>query len=128
MPPNQTSGDPRGNSSHYSRYYQGMFNLYASVFPGKSLCFTEIGYLSPEGYAPLPAAFAWAANTTAQQQSVWLSQAAQLAKNSGRVRVFIVWNVDSTNYGADPQAGYAIIRPNNTCNACVTLGTVMGVK
>lgn len=128
VPPNQTSGDPRGNSSHYSRYYQGMFNLYASVFPGKSLCFTEIGYLSPEGYGPLPAAFSWAANTTAQQQAVWLSQAAQLAKNSGRVRLFIVWNVDSTNYGADPQAGFAIIRPNNTCNACVTLGTVMGVK
>jgi hypothetical protein len=128
LSPSKTSGDPRGNSGHYTRYYQSMVNLYAGVFPSKPLCFTEIGYLSSEGYGPLPTAFAWAANVTAQDQAVWLAEAATLAKNSGRVRLFIVWNVDSTNYGVDPQAGYAIIRPNNTCNACVTLGAVMGVK
>jgi LysM repeat protein len=128
LSPSKTSGDPRGNPNHYTRYYQTMVNLYAGVFPSKPLCFTEIGYLSPEGYGPLPNAFSWAANTTAQDQAVWLAEAATLAKNSGRIRLFLVWNVDSTNYGADPQAGYAIIRPNNTCNACVTLGAVMGVK
>jgi LysM repeat protein len=128
LSPSKTSGDPRGNSGHYTRYYQTMVNLYASVFPSKPLCFTEIGYLSPEGYGPLPNAFSWAANVTAQDQAVWLAEAATLAKNSGRIRLFMVWNVDSTNYGADPQAGYAIIRPNNTCNACVTLGAVMGAK
>jgi hypothetical protein len=128
LSPSRTSGDPRGNSGHYTRYYQSMVNLYAGTFPNRPLCFTEIGYLSPEGYGPLPTAFAWAANVTAQDQAVWLAEAATLAKNSGRIRLFIVWNVDSTNYGADPQAGYAIIRPNNTCNACVTLGAVMGVK
>lgn len=128
LSPSRTSGDPRGNSGHYTRYYQSMVNLYASVFPNKPLCFTEIGYLSAEGYGPLPAAFSWASNVTAQDQAVWLAEAATMAKNSGRVRLFIVWNVDSTNYGTDPQAGYAIIRPNNTCNACVTLGAVMGAK
>ncbi len=128
LSPSKTSGDPRGNPNHYTRYYQTMVNLYAGVFPSKPLCFTEIGYLSPEGYGPLPDAFSWAANTTAQDQAVWLAEAATLAKNSGRIRLFMVWNVDSTSYGADPQAGYAIIRPNNTCNACVTLGAVMGVK
>jgi LysM repeat protein len=127
LSPSKTSGDPRGNSGHYTRYYQTMVNLYASVFPSKPLCFTEIGYLSAEGYGPLPTAFAWAANVTAQDQAVWLAEAVTLAKNSGRVRLFVIWNVDSTNYGTDPQAGYAIIRPNNTCNACVTLGAVMGV-
>jgi LysM repeat protein len=125
LPPSRTSGDPRGNSSHYSRYYQGMVNLYSSVFPSRPLCFTELGYLSPEGYGPLPAAFSWAANVTAQDQAVWLAEAARLARDSRRVRLMIIWNVDSTDYGADPQAGYAIIRPNNTCNACVTLGAVM---
>ncbi|MEP6984383.1 MAG: LysM peptidoglycan-binding domain-containing protein [Chloroflexota bacterium] len=128
LSPNQTSGDPRGNSSHYSRYYQAMVNLYGGVFPSKPLCFTEIGYLSPEGLGPLPTSFAWAANVTAQDQAVWLAQAVTLAKNSRRVRLFIVWNVDSTTYAADPQAGYALIRPNNTCNACVTLGAAMGVQ
>ncbi len=125
VPPNQTSGDPRGNSGHYSRYYPTMVNLYSSVFPSKPLCFTELGYLSPEGYGPLPAGFEWAGNVTAQDQAVWLAQATSLAKSGGRVRLLIVWNVDSTTYGADPQAGYAIIRPNNTCNACVTLGAVV---
>ncbi|MBL8117685.1 MAG: LysM peptidoglycan-binding domain-containing protein [Anaerolineae bacterium] len=126
--PNQTSGDPRGNSGHYSRYYQSMVNLYSSVFPSRPLCFTEIGYLTPEGLGPLPAGFAWAANVTAQNQAVWLAQAVTLARNSRRVRLFIIWNVDSTNYGDDPQAGFAIIRPNNTCSSCVTLGAAMGVQ
>jgi LysM repeat protein len=128
LSPSRTSGDPRGSSNHYSRYYQSMFNLYAGVFPNKQLCFTELGYLSPEGFGPLPAGFTWAQNVTAQDQAVWLAEAATLARNSRRVRLMIIWNVDSTNYGADPQAGFAIIRPNNTCNACVTLGAVMGSR
>ena len=125
LSPSRTSGDPRGNPNHYTRYYQTMVNLYSSVFPSKPLCFTELGYLSAEGYPALPAAFAWAANVTAQDQAVWLAEATSLSKAQGRVRLLIVWNVDSTTYGDDPQAGYAIIRPNNTCNACVTLGAVM---
>ena len=44
---------------------------------------------------------------------------------SRRIRLLIVWNVDSTTYGADPQAGYAIIRPDNTCTACITMGAAM---
>lgn len=129
LPPSATSGDPRGNGGHYTRYYQTMVNLYASTFPNKPLCFTEIGYLSPEGYGPLPTGWEWAVNTSAQEQALWLAEAATLAKNSRRVRLFIVWNVDSTTYDADPQAGYAIIRPNNApCAACSTLGAVMGVQ
>jgi hypothetical protein len=118
IPPTQNSGDPRGNSSHYSRYYNGMVSLYSSTFPGKPLCFTEIGYLSAEGYGPLPGAFGWAANTSVAEQAGWLASAATLARSSGRVRLFIIWNVDSTLYGDDPQAGYAIVRPDNTCAAC----------
>ncbi len=123
--PDATSGDPRGNSGHYTRYYQTMVNLYASVFPGKPLCFTELGYLSPEGYSPLPGGFSWAANVTAQDQAEWLSRATVLSRQGGRVRLMIIWNVNSTTYGADPQAGYAIIRPNGTCLACNTLSAAM---
>lgn len=121
LPPTATSGDPRGNSSHYSRYYNGMVSLYGSTFPGKPLCFTEIGYLSPEGYGPLPASFGWAADTSVSEQAAWLASAVTLARNSGRVRLFIVWNVDSTLYGDDPQAGFAIVRPDGTCPACNTM-------
>ena len=70
--PDARSGDPRGNSGHYTRYYSRMFEVYAATFPGKPLCFTEIGYLSSEGYGPLPASFAWAANVTVADQAAWL--------------------------------------------------------
>lgn len=124
VPPTQNSGDPRGDSTHYSRYYNGMVSLYTNTFPGKPLCFTEIGYLSPEGYGQLPGGFSWAQNTTAEQQAQWLADAARLARSSGRVRLFIVWNVDATTFGADPQGGFAIVRPDGTCRACGLLGAL----
>ncbi len=125
LPPTATSGDPRGNSGHYTRYYPTMVSTYRGVFPSKPLCFTELGYLSPEGFGPLPAGFEWAANTSAQEQAQWLAQAVTAAKGSGFVRLLIIWNVDSTTYGADPQAGYAMIR-GNQCLACITVGSAMG--
>lgn len=126
VPPTATSGDPRGNPNHYTRYFPTMVNLYASVFPNKMLCFTELGYLTGEGLGPLPPAFAWAANTTAQQQAEWLAQAASLSRQTGRIRMMIVFNVDFTVWGDDPQAGFAIVRPGGQCLACLTLGGVMG--
>ena len=123
--PDARSGDPRGNSGHYTRYYSRMFETYASVFPGKPLCFTEIGYLSSEGYGPLPGGFAWAANVTVANQAAWLGRAVTLARSSGRVRLFIVWNVDATRYDSDPQAGFAIVRPGGDCPACGHLAAAM---
>ena len=127
VPPSQESGDPRGASSHYTRYFWGMTNTYYNAFGGsRPLCYTELGYLTPEGYGSLPSGFSWAANTTVAEQAAWLAEAASLAANSGKVRLFIVWNVDSTTWGSDPQAGYAIIRPDGSCPACDTLRQVMG--
>ncbi len=123
--PDQTSGDPRADN-YYTRYFWGMVNTYWNAFGGaKPLCFTELGYLSPEGLGPLPAGFTWAANVTVAQQAQWLGRAAQLARGSGKIRLMIVWNVDFTAYGADPQAGYAIVRPGGSCPACSTLGAAM---
>jgi len=120
--PNQTSGDPRGNSSYYTRYFWGMVNTYSSAFGGaRPLCFTELGYLTPSGFPPLPGGFAWAENVTIDQQAAWLDQAVSLAAGSGRVRLLIIWNVDFTEYGADPMAGYAMIRPDGSCPACDAL-------
>ena len=126
LPPSATSGDPRGSSNHYSRYFPSMVTLYASVFPGRSLCFTELGYITPEGYpgGQLPAGFEWGQGNTAQEQAEWLAQAARLARSGGRVRLLIVWNVDSTLVGPDPQAAYAIVR-GGQCLACITLGAAM---
>ncbi len=130
IPPTQTTGDPRGNSEHYTRYYQKMVDTYWQATGGaKPLCFTELGYLTDEGYSPDLAAiapgFAWAGDTTVAQQAEWLASAARLSLDQGKVRMMIVFNVDFTTYGVDPQAGYAIIRADGTCPACDTLGAVM---
>jgi hypothetical protein len=122
--PDQNSGDPRGG--HYSRYFTAMLNLYFNTFGGsRQVCWTELGFLSPEGYSPLPGAFAWAQNTTLAQHAEWLGLAARRSRESGRVRLMIVWNVDFTVYDADPQAGYAIRRADGSCPACGTLATAM---
>jgi LysM repeat protein len=126
LPPTATSGDPRQPSNYYTRYYPTMVSVYSGVFPNKPLCFTELGYLTREGLGPLPQAFSWAANTTGQQQAEWLAQVVRMARQSGRIRLLIIWNVDFTRYDHDPMAGYAIIRPDGTCRACVTMGAAMG--
>ncbi len=130
LPPSQTSGDPRGNSSHYTRYFWGMVNAYYDAFGGqRQLCFTELGYVSPEGYGTLPDNFAWAADTSVAEQAAWLAEAASLSASSGKVRMLIVFNVDFTLWSdQDPQAGYAILRPGGNCPACDSLHNVMGSR
>ena len=121
--PNQTSGDPRGN--YFTRYFWGMVNTYSSAFGGaRPICFTELGYLTPEGYGLLPEGFIWASDVSLAEQAQWLAQAVRLARNSGRVRLVIIWNVDFTNYDNDPMAGYAIVRPGGACPACDALARV----
>ena len=119
IPPSHNSGDPRGDN-YYTRYFYGMLNGYISI-TRRPICFTELGYLTAEGFPALSDYFAWADNVTVAQQAAWLAEAAALASRSGQVRLLIVWNVDLTHYGADPQAGYAIIRPDGSCPACTTL-------
>lgn len=118
--PSQRSGDPR--DGYYTRYFLGMLDTYWALSGGqKPICFTELGYLTPQGYPPLDPFFGWASNVTIAQQAAWLAEAAALASQSGRVRLMIVWNVDFTNYGTDPMAGYAMIRADGSCPACQAL-------
>lgn len=120
VPPTQNSGDPR--SEYYTRYYNGMVNTYWDIIGGRRpLCFTELGYLSPEGFGPLPGNFSWASNVTVAQQAAWTDQVITMARNSGRVSIVIIWNINFTNYGADPMGGYALIRPGGGCPACDAL-------
>ncbi|MGQ9908612.1 MAG: hypothetical protein ACUVS2_07235 [Candidatus Flexifilum sp.] len=125
IPPSATSGDPRGSYPTY--FFQSMINRGYSPFGGRPVCFTELGYLSPQGFqTPLPGAFAWAQNVTVAQQAAWLAEAATIAANSGRVAMMIVWNVDFPFFTAtDPMGGYAMFRPDGSCPACDTLGAVM---
>ena len=122
--PTTNSGDPRGEYPTY--YFSSMLNRGSSLFPGKPVCFTELGYLSPEGLGALPAAFAWASNTSLAQHASWLAGAASAAAQTGRVRLMIVWNVNFQRFDSDPMGGYAIIRPDGSCPACAQLGAVMG--
>jgi hypothetical protein len=122
--PSTNSGDPRGEYPTY--YFNSMLNRGYAPFGGKPVCFTEFGYLSPEGFSsPLPGAFGWAANTSVAEHASWLGEAATAAAQSGRVRIAIVWNINFKGFDSDPQAGYAIIRPDGNCPACGILGTVM---
>ncbi len=109
---------------HYSWYFGGMLQLYGGTF-ARPLCFTELGFLSPEGYGPPPPRFSWSADTSVAEQAQWLAEAAVLSRQSGRVRLLVVWNVDFTYWGDDPMAGYAIVRPDGGCPACEALGAVM---
>ncbi|WP_162910052.1 hypothetical protein [Aggregatilinea lenta] len=121
--PTQSSGDPR--DSYPTRYFGSMLSRALAPFGGKQACFTELGYLTPEGYGTLPGGFSWAQNTTIAQQAQWMAEAAVAAATSGRVRLMIVFNVDFTTWGSDPQAGYAIVRADGTCPACTALASVL---
>lgn len=123
--PSATTGDPRGSYPTY--FFGSMLQRGYGPFGGKPVCFTELGYLSGQGFTTaIPANFGWAQNTTVAQHAAWLAEAATIAAQSGKVRLMIVWNVDFPFFTADdPMGGYAMFRPDNTCPACDTLGAVM---
>jgi hypothetical protein len=79
--PHQTSGDPR--SEYFTRYFWGMVNTYYGAFGGaRPLCFTELGYLSPEGLGPLSSGFAWGSDTSVSEQAAWLRDAVRLSRSA----------------------------------------------
>jgi hypothetical protein len=123
VPPEATTGDPRDN--YPTRYLPAMLDRVHRALGSLNLplCMTELGYLTAEGYPPLPGGFAWAQNVTLAQQADWLRGAARVLENYGPrpVLLMIVWNVDFTRYDTDPMAGYAILRPDGTCPACAAL-------
>lgn len=127
VPPTATSGAPVGSAGHYSWYLPSMMVVYRNAFPARPLCFTELGYLTGEGLGSLPGRFAWANGNSLSEQAAWLAGAVNVARGSGYVSMMIVWNVNFTAWGADPQAGYAMIRPGGGCPACSALGSAMGL-
>ena len=124
-PPDARSGAPVGSAGHYSWYLPSMMSVYRNPFPTRPLCFTELGYLTGEGIGALPGGFSWASGITLANQAQWLAGAVNVARSAGYVQLLIVWNVNFTAWGADPQAGYAMLRPGGGCPACDSLGAVM---
>jgi hypothetical protein len=124
--PSQVTGHPAGND-HYSWFFGPTLNMYYNAFGGaRPVCFTELGYLSGQDFGGVPSRFSWASNTTVAQHAQWLAEAVSMAANSGKVRLVIIFNVDFTTWGNDPQAGYAMLRPDGSCPSCGLLGQVMG--
>ena len=125
--PNALSGHPGG--SHYSWYFLPMISLYGDTFgQGWPLCFTQFGYLSPQSFPGVSGGFNWSESTKVDQQAAWLAEAVTLAQADNRpVQMMIIYNVDYTNYDVfgDPNAGYAIFRPNGSCPACDSLSLVI---
>lgn len=124
--PNVTTGHPA--SYHYSWYFRPTLDLYYNTFGGaRKLCFTELGYLSADGFAGIPPGFSWGSGTSVAEHAQWLAEAVSISAATGKVRLLIVYNVDFTNYdlNGDPQAGYAMVRPDGSCPACDTIGAVM---
>ena len=121
-------GHPAGD--FYGWYFPNVLQAYFRAFSGdKPLCITEIGYLTDgdleiQGYE-MPDNFWWAENTTVDQHAQWLADAAVYAKDSGVVRMFVVFNADIYHWdGRDPQTGYAMFRPRGNCPACEAFAQV----
>ena len=127
IPPSRQGGDPR-KDEYPTRFLPLMLQRVAFPFRNFDIpmCMTEMGYLSPEGYGPLPPGFEWGAYTSVAEQAQWLAQAIQISANFQNmpVQLIIVWNIDFENYDSDPQAGFAIIRPDGNCPACETIAAL----
>lgn len=123
LAPTQQGGDPR--DSYPTRYLPLMLERVGYPFRNQDteLCFTELGYLTPDGYGTLSSDFSWATGTTIEEHAEWLAGAIQVLADYERVpvRLMIIWNIDFDNYDADPQAGFAILRPDGSCPACDTI-------
>ncbi len=126
LSPRQLGGDPR-QPDYPTRYFQSMLDRVSLPFRNSDipLCLTEMGYLSGEGYPPLPEGFNWASGVSVAEQAQWLAEAIQIASTYSRpINLIIIWNIDFDNFEQDPMAGYAIIRPDGTCPACQTIGAL----
>jgi len=124
--PSASTGHPNDDGTgHYSWYYQPMVDLYYPMF-NKPLCFTELGYVSSEGFGTPPVNFPWASKVTVAQQAQWLGDTVSIARKSGKVRLVMIWNVDfPSDAPDDPKSMYAIIRPGDACPACDPLWAAM---
>ena len=76
----------------------------------RPVCVTEFGYGLPvEGRAP--SGFDWVMAHTMNEQATKFADWIQWAKQSGMVRLAIIWNLNFDGPARDPNAPYALVRP-----------------
>jgi hypothetical protein len=127
IPPVQRGGDPRDND-YPTRYLPLMMER--AYFPFRStdarLCFSEMGYITPDGYpGTLPDGFSWGNNVSLQEHADWLRDAITvISESSVPVDLVIIWNLDFSSVEGDPQGAYAIVRSDGSCPACQTIATL----
>ena len=120
-PASAQSGHPAGE--YFGWYFlPSLQNTFFAFGGQRPVCITELGYLSGEGYGGVPGRFSWASGTSTQEHAEWLYEALGLSYQSGYVDLAIVFNVDIFHYEADPQGGFAIIRPGGGCPFCDLAG------
>jgi len=124
--PTNTDNSLTGDAAFW--FMPRILKYYAELTNGtRPVCITELGYLTDGGLDPLESIapdFAWAKDTTLQDQGEWHAAAARVGLNNPLVEMIIVWNVDFYAYGADPHAGYAIVRKDGGCPACDALHAI----
>ncbi|HLF03058.1 MAG TPA: hypothetical protein VI547_13840 [Anaerolineales bacterium] len=125
--PTNTDNSLKGDAAFW--FLPRILKYYSTLTQGtRPVCITELGYLTDEGLDPLETVapdFAWAKDTTLTDQGEWHALAAQTGLNTPIVEMIIVWNVDFYVYGADPHAGYAIVRQDGACPTCDALHVVL---
>ncbi len=125
--PGNTDVSLKGDAAFW--FLPRILQYYASLTRStRPVCITELGYLTDDGLEPLENVapdFAWAKDTTLEDQAQWHALAARKGLADPLVEMMIVWNVDFYAYGADPHAGYAIVRKGGGCPACDALHTVL---
>ena len=87
--------------------------IVASGSDNKPLCVTEFGWASAEGFDGYPPGFEFALDNTLEEQVQWDTEAFQLMRQWGFVRLAFLWNLDyapKDGLGAtDPNAPYSLL-------------------
>ncbi|MCX9078890.1 MAG: hypothetical protein OIN84_13045, partial [Candidatus Methanoperedens sp.] len=123
--PDATTGDPRGEDPtiYLPTVIERARTAFNSALP---VCFTRFGYLSAEGYGPLPDNFSWAQGITTAQQAEWLAAAITSARGGDAVRLLVIWSLDTpVEDTTNPQAGYGLLRPDRVGPACEAIQAVL---
>lgn len=76
----------------------------------RPLCFTELGYGLPSADDHTPKGFDWLIGHTAARQAEVLTESLRWARQSGYVRLVILWNLNFDGPTGDPNSAYALVR------------------
>lgn len=104
------------DNPHHSWSFRSTLEKYRSL-TGMSVCVTEFGWASMEnlGASGAPPGFGFALDNTEAEQAAWIVQGLNLMRDSGAVRLAVVFNLDyivksSASPGADSAMPYSLLR------------------